>query len=131
MKIGSFPVPDPLTVLVDQNIPRSVAAWLAKKRVSWEVYHTSDADLDGAPDSEIFEWAQERDAIILTFDEDFADQRVFPLGEHAGVIRLRVWPTTVEETQSALTRLLEAVDDSELRDALVIVGRTNIRVRSP
>lgn len=120
-------MPETLTVLVDQNIPRSVAAWLRKKKPRWAVRHTSEVGLNGAPDSQIFEWAQGRDAVILTFDEDFADQRLFPLGEHAGVIRLRVWPTTVEETKAALTRLLSEAEDRELQDALVIVGRTNIR----
>lgn len=95
------------------------------------MHHTAQVDLGGAPDTEIFEWAQQRDAIILTFDEDFADQRVFPLGKHAGVIRLRVWPTTVEETQTALRRLLDEVSDEELRNALVIVDRTKIRIRTP
>lgn len=32
-------------------------------------------------------------SIIVTFDEDFADSRVYPAGCHAGVVRLRVWPT--------------------------------------
>jgi predicted nuclease of predicted toxin-antitoxin system len=68
--------------------------------------------------------------MIVTFDEDFADQRSFPIYRHHGIIRLRVWPTTVEETQSALTRLLEEVTDSELSGALVIVGRRRIRVRT-
>jgi predicted nuclease of predicted toxin-antitoxin system len=51
----------------------------------------------------IFEWAQEKGAIILTFDEDFADARMYPVGSHAGVIRLRVWPTTIEQVEYALS----------------------------
>lgn len=94
-------------------------------------HHTSQVDLDGAPDTEIFEWAQQRETIILTFDEDFADQRVFPLGKHAGVIRLRVWPTTIEENQAALGRLLDEVQDEALRKALVVVDRSKIRIRTP
>lgn len=47
------------------------------------------------------------------------------------MIRLRVWPTTREETQSALGRVFDEVDGEELREALVIVGRTKIRIRSP
>ena len=36
----------------------------------------------------MFSTAQEQHAIIITYDEDFADQRVYPVGTHAGVIRL-------------------------------------------
>jgi len=80
-------------------------------------------------DGELFAWAQQRQAVIVTLDEDFADQRTFPLGSHAGIIRLRVWPTTIEETQDALARLLAEVPDSELARALVIIDREAIRVR--
>ncbi len=84
----------------------------------------------GRTDVEIFVWAQENGYLIITFDEDFADQRSFPVGQHHGVIRLRVWPTTTEETESALTRLLEQVTGAELLGALVIVGPRRIRVRT-
>lgn len=65
-----------LAVLLDQNVPRAVAAWLRN-----------------------------------------------------GIVRLRVWPTTTEEVQGALERLLAEVPDHELSGALVIIGRTHIRVR--
>lgn len=76
---------------------------------------------------------QDRGAVIVTFDEDLADQRLFPLeeGEHAGVVRLLVWPTTAEETRSALDRLLEHAEEDELRTALVIEGNRKIRIREP
>lgn len=122
-------MPEPLTILFDQNVPRSIAAWLAERELRWSVHHTSDVDLNGAPDREIFAWAQDHQAVILTFDEDFADQRAFPVGDHAGVIRLRVWPTTAEETKAALTRLLSIADAEELQGSLVIVGRNKIRIR--
>ena len=53
----------------------------------------------------------------------------FPIGSHAGIIRLRVWPTTIEETQDSLERLLGEVPDAELARALVIIDREAIRVR--
>ena len=96
---------------------------------SGPIYHTSDVALSGRPDEDIFAWAQRRQAVILTFDEDFADRRSFPIGSHAGIIRLRVWPTTIEETQDALERLLGEVPDAELSRALVIIDRETIRIR--
>lgn len=66
---------------------------------------------------------------MVTFDEDFADARMFPVGSHAGVIRLRVWPTTVEKTEAALDQVLHEVPDEDLPGSLVIVDDTRIRVR--
>lgn len=73
--------------------------------------HLNEIGLNGATDDSIFRWAQNDGSIVVTFDEDFADARMYPAGPHAGVIRLRVWPSTVENTEAALERLLENVAD--------------------
>jgi predicted nuclease of predicted toxin-antitoxin system len=74
-------------------------------------------------------WAQENGAIIVTYDEDFADSRFYPLGHHHGIIRLRVWPTTTEQTQNALQRLIAALSPSDWSDCLIIIDNEKIRVR--
>ena len=121
---------DRLAVLLDQNVPRAIASWLQQTKPSWDVHHAAAVGLAGKSDQEVFQWAQSRDAVIITFDEDFADRRSFPVGEHHGIVRLRVWPTTVEETQAALSRLLAEIEEGELSGALVIIDRNRIRVRS-
>ncbi len=122
-------MPDPFVVLLDQNVPQAITPWLRHLKPTWIVHHTSEVDLSGKIDEDIYAWAQEHQTLIVTFDEDFADQRSFPLGEHHGIIRLRVWPTTIEETQRALDHLLKEVPDQDLRQALVIVDRNKIRIR--
>lgn len=122
--------PSVLRVLLDQNIPREMVARLKRLRPAWQVFHTSHVSLQGASDLTIFEWAQNNGYLVVTFDADFADRRGFAASQHQGIIRLRVWPTTVEEAEQALGRLLESVNDQELAGALVIVGRRHIRVRS-
>ena len=66
---------------------------------------------------------------LLSHNEDFADQRSFPVGIHNEVVRLRVWPTTAEQTQRALERLFKEITENELRGALVIIDRSHIRIR--
>lgn len=123
-------MPERLTVLLDQNVPRTVAAWIRSVKPTWVVHHTNDVGLSGQSDEAVFSWAVRNKALIVTFDEDFADGRSFPAREHHGIVRLRVWPTTTEETQQALDRLLGEVSDEELIGALIIVDRSRIRVRS-
>jgi predicted nuclease of predicted toxin-antitoxin system len=123
-------VPEAVSVLLDQNIPYEIGIWIRDRRPSWNITHSRDAGLQGRSDREVFEWAQAHRAIIVTFDEDFADQRSFPVGSHYGIIRLRVWPTTIEEIQNALERLFSQVNDEEVAGALVIIDRNRIRIRS-
>jgi predicted nuclease of predicted toxin-antitoxin system len=118
-----------LRILFDQNIPPLLCDFVRAQRPYWEVRHVNDVGLRGAADNEIFHWAQIDRSIVVTFDEDFADARMYPAGTHAGVIRLRVWPTTIENTEAALLRLFDSVSDEELTGSLVIVDQRRIRIR--
>ena len=123
-------MPERFSVLLDQNVPIPVEIWLQKLKPDWVVQHVSKIGLSGQTDEEIFKWAQNRKAIIITFDEDFADQRSFPVGNHSGIIRLKIWPTTIEETQNALQRLLNEIAEADLKRSLVIIDRNKIRIRT-
>ena len=70
---------------------------------------------------------QRNGALIISFDEDFADGRSFSARDHHGIVRLRVWPTTIDETEQAHARLFSEVSADELTGALVIVDRSRIR----
>jgi hypothetical protein len=69
----------------------------------------------------------EHSAVVLTLNGDFADVRQFPIGTLPGVVRLRVFPTTVPVLLAALERLLNSVPEASLKGALTIVSRTRIR----
>jgi predicted nuclease of predicted toxin-antitoxin system len=118
-----------IRVLLDENVPQTVAAWLSQARPDWRVSHTNEVGLSGRSDIEILQWARENCAVVITFDEDLADRRTCPLGTHCGVIRLRVWPTTVEETQAALSRLLTRAADTDIPGSLIIINQRDIRIR--
>lgn len=119
----------PIRILLDQNVPTEIKDWLQSLRPSWQVFHANAVGLEGKDDFEVFAWAQQQLAIIITFDEDFADRRLYPVGSHHGVIRLRVWPTTVEEIKDGLGRLFEGVLDNDLEGALIIIDPGRIRIR--
>lgn len=118
-----------LRVLLDENVSPELCHFLRMNRPTWEISHVRDIRMRGCSDEEIFRWAQQNQAIIITFDEDFANASTYPIGSHAGVVRLRVWPTTVEQTQDALLRLMSTVPDEHLSGSLVIIDRHRIRIR--
>lgn len=123
-------MPEPrLRILLDQNVPQECVTWLRQIRPGWTIHHVTEIGLSGRPDTEVFRWAQTRRAVIVSYDEDFADARTFPLGAHHGIIRLRVWPTTVEESIAALQRVLEQVPEVDLPRSLLIVDNRRIRLR--
>ncbi len=118
-----------LRFLIDQNVPFAVTEWLRVQRPDWTIQHVKDLGFEGKSDSFLYQWAQENGAIVLTYDEDFADARMYPLGAHHGVIRLRVWPTTIENTQQAIARMLKQIPERSLPNSLIIIDNYKIRVR--
>jgi predicted nuclease of predicted toxin-antitoxin system len=116
-------------ILLDQNVPQALTAWLKGKLPEWEISHVNELGFQGSTDEFLYVWAQENRAIIVTYDEDFADSRFYPLGHHYGIVRLRVWPTTTEQTQDALMRLITALSPSDWSNCLIIIDNDKIRVR--
>ena len=116
-------------ILLDQNVPQALSEWLEEKLPGWEIQHVNELGFQGKTDEFLFLWAQENGAIIVTYDEDFADSRFYPLGHHHGIVRLRVWPTTIEQTQKAMERLIADLSPSKWRDCLIIIENKKIRVR--
>ncbi len=121
-------MPESFKILIDQNIPVGIAQWLRSIKSDWDVTHTSELQLNMSSDETIFNWAVREEFAILTFDEDFADRRTFPVTLHFGIIRLRVWPTTTEEIQNALLRVIASVDIVEIKQSLIIVDKSKIRI---
>jgi len=123
-------VPEELQkILLDQNVPEALSVWLREKLPGWEIRHVNELGFQGKTDEFLFLWAQKNRAVIVTYDEDFAASRFSPLGRHHGVVRLRIWPTTIEQTQEAMGRLLAELPPSDWRDSLIIIDNQKIRVR--
>jgi predicted nuclease of predicted toxin-antitoxin system len=116
-------------ILLDQNIPQALSEWLEEKLPEWEIQHVNKLGFQGKPDDFLYLWAQENGAIIVTYDEDFADSRFYPLGDHHGIVRLRVWPTTIEKTRNAMERLISDLSPLNWRNCLIIIDNQKIRVR--
>lgn len=91
----------------------------------------NELGFQGCTDVYLFKWAQEHSAIIITYDEDFADARFYRLGANKGVIRLRVWPTSTESTINAIQRLLRQLPPEKWVGRLIIIDNQKIRVREP
>ncbi len=116
-------------ILLDQNVPQVLSEWLQEKMPGWKIQHVNELGFQGKPDEFLYLWAQENGAIIVTYDEAFADSRFYPLGHHHGVVRLRVWPTTIERTQNAMERLITDLSPTQWYGCLIIIDNNKIRVR--
>jgi predicted nuclease of predicted toxin-antitoxin system len=115
---------------VDEDLPLSLATLLRQKGHLCE--HIVGLGRRGAPDQKVFELAQERGAILISRDTDFANVLQFPLGSHSGIVVVR-FPS---ETRSrvivdSVTNMLTTVGESEFSGALIIIEPGRLRMRRP
>ena len=74
--------------LIDEDISRLTPRIL--RVAGYAADDVRDVGLRAHPDQEVFRYAQEHGAILITADKGFANILRFPLGTHHGIIVVRV-----------------------------------------
>jgi predicted nuclease of predicted toxin-antitoxin system len=111
----------------DQNITLETVDFL--RGVGHDVVGTRDVGLAEAPDDEVLAFAIREERVLVTYNADFGDIRLFPIGTHAGIIRLRMSDQVAEILHPVLQQALASLADRDLSGKLVTVTKTTIRIR--
>jgi predicted nuclease of predicted toxin-antitoxin system len=112
--------------LLDQDIYASTAYFL--EQLGHDVVPVARVGLSRASDEELLPIAQEQGRILVTRDRDFG-ALVFVEQLGAGVLYLRVLPSTQNAVHSELGRVLAAYSQEELASAFVTVEPDGHRIR--
>ncbi len=88
----------PARFKLDENLPRDAEALLRK--AEHDVRTVLDEHLGGNPDPRVFDASQAEDRILVTFDLDFSDIRVYPPASHKGIWVLRPHTQSIDNALS-------------------------------
>ena len=113
--------------LVDQDVYAATLAYL--RALGHDVVSAAELGLARATDETLLERAQEQNRILVTRDRDYGSL-VFLKSLGAGVIYLRVHPSTQEAVHSQLAAVLREHVSEELGKAFVVVEPGGYRVRA-
>ena len=116
-----------MRLFCDQNIMVETARFL--RALGHDVSSARDVKLAEAPDDEVLAYAIREDRVLLTYNADFGDLRLFPVGTHSGIIRLRLSEQTAGALHPVLEAALRDLAAKDLSGKLVTVTRTAIRIR--
>lgn len=101
--------------LVDAQLPPALARWLTEQ--GHHAQHVADIGMMAATDNQIWLWAIEHEAIIVTKDEDFAVLKSRPSAKQAPVVWIRIGNTRRAELlklmESLLPRIVSNLQDGE------------------
>lgn len=116
-----------LTFKLDENLPVEAASVL--RDADYDAVTVVEQQMTGEADSKVSSVCKGEDRVLVTFDLDFADIRVYPPHEHSGIIVLRLARQDKPRVLDALRKLVPALQEESLKGFLWIVDEKRIRVR--
>ena len=114
--------------LVDEDMPRSTARTLSDK--GYDVIDVRDCGMRGKGDEEVFAFAQQSGAVLITGDMGFSNITNFPIGSHAG-IAIAHYPNEMSpaEINKQIIEAFDHLSESDFTGNLIILDPGKIRIR--
>lgn len=113
--------------LVDENLPARCAGLL--RAAGHDATHVNDQNLAGAPDEAVMAWARREEAVVVTYDADFAAMLVLGEQQLPSVVLFRDQQRRPEELAQLLIENLGEIEYSLSEGAIAVFDPTRVRVR--
>jgi predicted nuclease of predicted toxin-antitoxin system len=117
----------PTRFKLDENLPRDAAVLL--QQAGHDVHTVLAEQLGGHPDQRVFDASQAEERVLITFDLDFSDLRVYPLANHHhGIWVLRPHTQSIKSTLALLRSALRVLEDEPPQRRLWIIEPERVRI---
>ncbi len=109
-------------------MPRSTSIVIKNK--GYEALDVRDCGLKGSSDDEIFRFAQQEKAVILTGDFGFGNTLKYPTGSHFGIVIVH-FPneTSTQELNNQIVKAFDNLNETDFIQNLIIIEPHKIRIR--
>ena len=116
-----------LRFLTDEDVPRSTARVL--RDAGFDALDMRDVGLRGKSDTEVFEYTQRENRLLITCDMGFSNILNFPPSENHGILVVRVPDSESIDTfnREVLRAVQEVGDNLSHHLAIVEVGKVRLR----
>lgn len=94
-----------------------------------DVLSIRDAGLSGISDDAIYQMACKQRMVIVTMDKDFTRMFRFPPQKCGGIIVVKVYKRTVENTLEIFKRYFYTLNEEDIKGKPVILNPEGIRIR--
>ena len=112
---------------LDENLPRDAEALL--REAGHDVQTVLEERLGGNPDPKVFDACRSESRILITFDLDFSDIRLYPPASHSGIWVLRPHTQSIDNTLALLTGALVVLQTESAHGRLWIIEPSQVRIR--
>ena len=112
---------------LDENLPRDAGALL--RNAGHDVRTVFEEHLGGGIDSQVLNACRNEARVLVTFDLDFADIRLYPPASHPGIWVLRPVSQSIANTVTLLRGALTLLEKETPQKRLWIIEHGRVRIR--
>lgn len=113
--------------LIDMPLSPELAAWLRER--GHDALHATDLGLDRASDTEIMNFARERDRTIVTADLDYPRLLAIAELKSPSLILFRDGNWNDAEVIARMDDLLQGLSEMDIAQSIIVVDRVRVRRR--
>ena len=118
-----------MKIFANENLFEPIIHYLKSR--GHDVLSIRDAGLSGISDDEVYQRACRDNSVIVTMDKDFSRMFRFQPEKCGGIIVLKVYKRTVDETLSIFKLFYESIKEKDVHKNLVIISPMGVRIRKP
>lgn len=112
---------------LDENLPRDAEAML--RSAGHDVHTVRDEHLEGNTDHSVIDASRAEDRILVTFDLDFSNIRLYPPADHKGIWVLRPHTQSIDNTLALLKGALIVLETEPTPGRLWTIESERVRIR--
>ena len=114
-----------MKLFANENLFEPIIGYLRKK--GHHVLSVREG-YSGISDDEVYKRACKEELVIITMDKDFSRILRFPPEKCAGIVVVKIYRRTVEETLSLFRKHFTTVSEQDISKNLVIITADGVRI---
>ncbi len=116
-----------MKILADENLFEPIIDYL--RSLGHDVLSIRDSGLSGISDDKVYQLACKEDRVIITMDKDFSRSFRFPPERCGGIVVVKIYKRSVEETLSIFKKFYKSIREEDIFRNLVIITPEGVRIR--
>ncbi|MFA4918776.1 MAG: DUF5615 family PIN-like protein [Thermodesulfovibrionales bacterium] len=116
-----------MKMFANENLFEPIIDYL--KAIGNDMLSIRDSGLSGISDDEVYQRACADKRVIITMDKDFSRMFRFPPENCGGIIVVKIYKRTVDETLLLFKKAYESIQGRDVVENLVIITPDGVRIR--
>lgn len=116
-----------MKMFADENLYDPIIDYL--RSLGHDILSIREAGLSGISDDQVYQLACKEKRVIISMDKDFSRIFRFPPKGCEGIIVVKIYKRTVDETLRIFKKYYQDIKEKDIRKNLIIITPEGIRIR--